>query len=201
MCSLAEMEANVAQGTGCMVNFRYIWTSTPCGHNEDGVVTAYYTARGSVKSTHPAQCVPRSWPTQNVACCADKDPHAAKAALIWADMLRAADSTTLEATTVATAADDGCAGGWLAAFAEPIHDLRPPRNCLLDKINSTALAAASADNVADPSACGHRCLVHGSACRSFVYRGLNSACQLYSANTTNVGELIEVAAPSKVGRT
>ena len=71
LCSAAELEADVARGSGCQLDFSRVWTHTPC---ENG---GYVVARGSTKATglEPVCLQPNSG-RANVRCCSSfrEDP-------------------------------------------------------------------------------------------------------------------------------
>lgn len=66
LCTADELEGDVAKGTGCKNDLKYVWTSSEC---EGGFVKT----AGAIKSAMnmPATCVPETDTSATVRCCAD----------------------------------------------------------------------------------------------------------------------------------
>ena len=62
LCSVEEMKGKVAVGSGCGMDFKTVWTSTPCANG-------FMAIKGN-GSGH-AQCLPLSDSAPSVRCCAD----------------------------------------------------------------------------------------------------------------------------------
>lgn len=72
LCTLAELEADVARGTGCSLDFSVTWTSTPCSNGHGA-----YARTGRYDVGRAATCTVKDTSTlRSVRCCADRTAEA-----------------------------------------------------------------------------------------------------------------------------
>ena len=67
LCTLAEVSNNLASATGCGLDGKYVWTSTPCAGG-------FFIAPGNAKDEKLPTCHPFDQATISVRCCSDTDP-------------------------------------------------------------------------------------------------------------------------------
>eukprot|EP00041_Stephanoeca_diplocostata_P024542 m.625090 g.625090 ORF g.625090 m.625090 type:complete len:1261 (-) comp22547_c0_seq2:1117-4899(-) len=103
LCTSEELLNNVAKGTGCQYDYAKVFSSTPCGDFDGGLVQ-----KGSRKSTLTPVCSSDMAATQTYAvrCCADRSPEtAASGTCVWDeadDVLVSSNTITTESTTTST---------------------------------------------------------------------------------------------------
>eukprot|EP00039_Didymoeca_costata_P009674 m.128692 g.128692 ORF g.128692 m.128692 type:complete len:2513 (+) comp14564_c0_seq1:55-7593(+) len=67
LCTLEEVGSNFAAGTGCGLDRSSIWTSTPCGQDNKGIIVT----GGSAGKGIPTQCLDPFNSVAGMRCCAD----------------------------------------------------------------------------------------------------------------------------------
>lgn len=68
LCTASEIDAGEVMQTGCVVNFRQVWSSTSCALSLNGEAKGFYTVRGTGWGR---RCQSPESTAGMVACCAD----------------------------------------------------------------------------------------------------------------------------------
>ena len=103
LCTVGELEANEAAGTGCSLDHRRVWSSSPCGSGRT------YLQLGRSKAGSDKVCTEHSAGTGHVRCCADVEVT-----------LPTPAATTQDACVAACEVSEKCAG-WAHSVREGGH--------------------------------------------------------------------------------